>query len=90
MSTHKYTVWNLDVLGNPADGFEVNNRSRCGTIELDPNASNTTILMALYKAEFLSAKGLACAGISDDSDASCMYIQDDKEGRPLYQLEEQS
>ena len=49
---HVWEVWyDFDVWGNPDDGFEVNDHTRLGTIELDDDDldSNDTLLEAILK-----------------------------------------
>lgn len=55
MATAKWTVWSLDVWGNSEDGFEVNDRSKIGSVEFDADtATNQDIYDALVAGRFLS------------------------------------
>lgn len=82
MATAKWTVWSLDVWGNDEDGYEVNDRSRCGEIEFDADtAKDQDINDALVAGGFICA----CNALNIDGDDGMLFV-DTADGKPLYQL----
>lgn len=80
-----WTVWSLDVWGNEEDGFEVNDRSRVGTIRVRPNATDAEILRALVNGYFIKhTVRLKDVDIEDADDL--IFIGDAKNGEPVLQL----
>ena len=80
-----WAVYSLDVWGNAADGFEVNDRSRAGTITISDDATDADIIGALVDADFLVANHRC--GIDDDGDDRYMGVSIRSSGRPVFQLE---
>jgi len=81
-----WTVWSLDVWGNPRDGFEVNDRSRCGVVELGKEPKDAEVIRALKAGGFLSDKARA-SNIEVGGDDLDITIDDKRSGRPLLSLE---
>ena len=79
-----WDVFTLDVWGNERDGFEVNDRSRCGTITLPPNPSNPQILSALRTAGLIRRY---LKTLTIDGDPSTITIDCARTGRPGLHLE---
>lgn len=77
-----YTVWTLDVWGNPNDGYEVNDRCKCGTIELPDDADDMTIIRALIAEDYLSGS----RHITIDGDDLIIEVNG-RNDRPLLTLE---
>ncbi len=84
----RYTVWTLDVWGNPEDGFNVNNRCRVGTIDVAHGASDETIWVALVDAGF--AKGEFKQAEFEDFGEHSFGINEKATGRPVFQLERET
>jgi hypothetical protein len=81
----KWDVYSLDVWGNEEDGYEVNDRSKIGTVALPPDYTDEYLLKTL-KAEGLinySKKHLRHIEIEGDD----FSISIDYKGRPMFQLE---
>jgi hypothetical protein len=85
----RYTVWSLDTLGNPKDGFEVNDRSKLGTITVPENPSDRAIIKALKEKEFIPNKRLQTRSFKIDVQNWDYNIDIDwkRTGEPLFQLE---
>ena len=85
----KFTVFFLDVWGNESDGYEVNDRSSCGTIELPFNFSDQDMIQALLDADILCSFGGKIADVfTIDSDDQGLSIYRKSDGMPLFQLME--
>lgn len=82
----KFTVWDLDVWGNSSEGFEVNNKRNCGTIELPENFTNEQLLDVLKKDKFLKGE-TTLEELSIDGDYTMINIDELESGMPLYMLE---
>lgn len=82
----RVTVWSLEAWGNPADGFEVNDASRVGSVMLPINASDREIIRRLKVGGFLR-KGCHSRSFSVSGDYRCVQIDTSKTGEPLYSLE---
>ena len=78
----KYDVWSLDVWGNARDGFEVNDRQRCGSIMVSILAEDKDVIRALKRADLLSRRCHFNSFRVDDTG-----IESAKTGEPIYQLE---
>ena len=80
----KYEVtYHYDVWGNEHDGWEVNDSSRQGTIEVKADCTDAEVWAALVDAGI--AKGpLSRASIEDLG--TCIQIDDAKTGRPTFTL----
>jgi hypothetical protein len=81
----KYYVWSLDVWGNEEDGFEVNDRSKAGSIELPEDGSDNAWMIALEDAGFLKDGSHKVGRI--DGDDGFYHVEDKRNGRPWLQLE---
>lgn len=84
MNMQKWTVWSLDVWGNTTDGFEVNDRSKVGSIELMPDCSDRAVIVAMVAQGFLRS---ARFKFHIDGDDQTMEIDHAPTGRPLFSLE---
>jgi hypothetical protein len=85
---HNWIIWRLDVWGTASDGWEVNDRSKCGTIELpddadDADAYDMTIIRALITAGYLYGNAKRFKIDGDDTYLEVLG----NHGRPLYMLE---
>ena len=84
----QFRVYILDVWGNPKDGFEVNDRSGCGTIDLPDNYSDQDLIQALLDADILASfSGTIKEKFEIDGDDTWLSIDSKKDMRPLLQLE---
>lgn len=86
----RFTVWTLDVWGNEAEGFEVNDRCKVGTFECDPMLTESSqwdvrLMKELERAGYLKP-GSAERGTVDGESDSVLYI-DGFDGCPWLQLE---
>lgn len=84
---HTYDVWSYDVWGNEEDGFEVNDRSKIGTIDLsDADVDvDRQLINQLIKNGFLKEN----ANVSDFAIDGCqytLYVNVEANGYPLYEL----
>lgn len=79
-----YTVWSLDVWGNAEDGYDINDRCKVGSVELDESLESAGVLAALSEAGYVHA---ALCVVSDDSDEFNLYIESAHTSRPLLTLE---
>lgn len=79
-NTATFDVWTLDVWGNAADGFDVNDRSKAGTIEIDPGADDAAFVDALIRGGFLNESARGRVELDGDD---CMIRVDSPNGRPL-------
>lgn len=80
-----YTVLSLDVWGNEEDGFEVNDRCRVGTIDLDESLNSDDVLRELDGAGYVHAS--LCEVNDAIGDEYTLHIDSAQNGRPLLQLE---
>ena len=80
----KYRVWTLDVLGNVDDGWEVNDRSNVGDIEVN----ETDGLKDVW--ERLVAEGFANGSFEESDptwdDESYITFDEAATGRPVFAL----
>jgi alpha-tubulin suppressor-like RCC1 family protein len=81
-----YNVWLLDSWGNAEEGWDVNDRSKVGTIALPKDASDTEIIVELKKHRYLSSKASE-DDIAIGGDDMMITIDDAETGEPLYTLE---
>jgi hypothetical protein len=89
MSTYSYTVWSLDVWGNDDDGYEVNDRCKVGTIDLDATTvidSDQGLMEALIEAGYLKPGSDSVGEVEGESDYT-LFIGDGDTGCPWLQLE---
>ena len=83
-----YKVFFLDVLGNENEGFEVNDRSEGGTIELPKEFSDHDLIQALIEADILASFGGQVKDIfTIDGDNTWISIDRKRDSMPLLQLE---
>ena len=75
-----WDVWTLDVWGNAADGWDVNDRSKVGTIEAPADADDSAIVDALIGAGFLAP--YARGRVELDGDDTMIRV-DAPSGMPL-------
>lgn len=85
-SYNKWTVWSLDVWGNHKDGYEVNDRSKRGSVLIPVDSSDRAILRILKLANHLN-KNSKYASFRTDGDDSIINIDWNKTGEPLLTLE---
>lgn len=83
--TKTWKVYTLDVWGNPSEGYEVNDRSKVGTIETSDEATDAEIWANLIEAGI--AKGSISHADFDWLDESYLCINDKRDGMPVFQLE---
>ena len=85
---YKYRVFSLDVLGNSKDGFEVNDRSECGTIMVPADSPDPSIaVLKALKNEMLLNKKRQFKSFRVDGDDMFISIEVSKSSEPIYQLE---
>lgn len=80
-----WNVYSLDVWGNEEDGFEVNDRSRVGTIETSAEPPDAEVWCALLEAGI--ARGVISDGSFEWQDEDLLAIDEKATGRPVFQLE---
>lgn len=83
----KYRIWSLDVLGNEADGFTVNDRREVGSVELSDDATCADVVKALIAKGLLTPRTSARHIDMDDSSGVDLFLDDAANGEPLFQLE---
>ena len=81
----KWNVYSLDVWGNAEDGYEVNDRSKVGSIDIDSTFSDNQLLKALVDAGIATMKKSDKNHIQIDGDDE--WISIDYRGKPVFQLE---
>lgn len=98
-----YTVWSLDVWGNPKDGFEVNDRCRIGTISVRAEEqiynegtehefrsfvpSHAAFVLALKQAGHMK-RGIWRSSVAIDGEHDGLLMVDEvRSGKPVWQLE---
>lgn len=81
-----WTVWTLDVWGNPSDGWDVNDRSNRGKINLAIDATDAQIIEALIWRGYLSNDARGAVVVADADDRG-MNIDRKRDGRPILQME---
>jgi hypothetical protein len=96
-----YAVWNLDVLGDDGD-WTVNDRRRAGSISVRTDrqnkagqwdVSNKAMTRALKEGHYLASSGMGYASYDanklsiDGEDDGVIFIDDQRDGYPLLQLE---
>lgn len=79
-----FTVWSLDVWGNAEDGYDVNDRCKVGTIDLDASLDASGVLAALDEAGYVRAS--LCVVDEQESIDGVIYIDSAHTSRPLLQL----
>lgn len=85
--TEKWEVRSLDVWGNARDGFEVNDSSRVGSIEIPEGATDRDVLKILRDENYLSTQSSGLVKIDhQSSDESHMDIVERRNGKPVFQL----
>jgi hypothetical protein len=85
MKIEKWQVWTLDVWGNEIDGYDVNDRSRAGYIELVESYTDHDILQALKDENFLK-ESVKFTDINIDGDDTLIFIDSAENAYPLFQL----
>lgn len=83
---HRYKVYSLDVWGNAHDGFEVNNRQRCGSIYIPDSLDDKDIIRALKNLNLLNKK-CRFASFRIDGDSHSLMVDAARNNEPIYQLE---
>lgn len=83
----RFNIFTLDVWGNEAEGFEVNDRFRAGSIDVSDEATDAEIWLALVddgpafgpfeRARFEDVSG----------DGHFIVISDKENGMPVFHLE---
>jgi hypothetical protein len=81
-----YTVWSFNVWGNAKDGYEVNDRSNEGSIELPENCTDNQIIKALKDSGYLK-KGKHTSSFDIGGDDMVITIDWAKDSYPLFSLE---
>ena len=84
----KWRVFSLDVWGNANDGYEVNDRSGVGTIQLPEEFTDAQLIRALKDAGIVR-KTIRMSQVAIDGDDTWISIDDAKDGMPVFQLERQ-
>lgn len=81
-----YTVWSLDAWGNRRDGFEVNDRSRRGTVLLPQGFSDKQLLKTLKSKGWLNKRS-QFRSFDIDGDDMTVGVNWMRTSEPLFQLE---
>lgn len=79
-----WTVWSLDVWGNERDGYQVNDRSRAGTVRIRRDAPDAEIVRSLVRGGFLR-KGVTSRNV-DIRGQEILEVEDAGTGEPVLQL----
>jgi hypothetical protein len=82
----RFKVYSLDVWGNKRDGFEVNDRSQCGSVMVPIDLNDRDIVKALKNNDLL-AKRVHVKSFRIDGDEHGLNIDASKTSEPIYQLE---
>ncbi len=87
-----WELWTYDVWGNPDDGYEVNDRCRHGSVEIDCpiEVYNEGTPMEFRGAsptdkQIRAAFGVRCA-IDTDGDDVTIYVNRERDGYPIGEL----
>lgn len=80
-----YRVYSLDVWGNETDGFEVNDRRQIGTVEIEDDTPDGSILGRLQAKGYLD-ESLSIIDVCIDGDDEVIFIDTTHTGYPLLQL----
>jgi len=90
----KLQVWDLDVWGHASDecedygcpgdceGFTVNDRSRCGTLELPDEPTEAQVASALYDQGFTTTPEVSVEWV----DENWFDVSDPENGQPIFQI----
>lgn len=78
-----WSVYSLDVWGNPREGFEVNDRCKVGTVDIPEYAEDKGIIKALVDAGYLKPR----FQFNIDGDDMFLSIDHAASGRPVLQLQ---
>lgn len=81
----KWNVYSLDVWGNEEDGYEVNDRSRIGTVELPKAFSDEWLLKTLKNEGLINYKKSDIKSIEIDGGED--WISIDYKGKPFFSLD---
>lgn len=85
---HRFRVWAYDVWGNAKDGFEVNDRSEIGTVDLGKHWSDERIFKELRREGYIAARKHARSFEFDNLvDTNAMEINVKRTGEPVLTLE---
>ncbi len=79
-ATSTFDVWTLDVWGNAADGFDVNDRCKVGTVEIPDDADDAGVVDALIAAGYLQPSARGRVEVDGDDMQSSINAPN---GRPL-------
>lgn len=83
MATQTWSVYTLDVWGNESDGYDVNDRSNVGKVEIDTDADDKAIIKTLVDAGYLRPR----FRFAVDGDDCFISIDHAATGRPVLQLQ---
>lgn len=84
----KATVWTYDVWGNARDGYEVNDRSKFGTYDVDPSvATDDKATIRFLKEIGLLKAGVQARSLEFDGDDKNIYVNASRDGYPLCGIE---
>lgn len=88
----RYSLWSYDVWGNAKDGFEVNDRSRCGTVVIrcrkKVHNEGTPQAFVAYDptdrqlSRAVGVKGVEWDGVTDEG----FYASARSNGKPICEL----
>jgi hypothetical protein len=83
----KYHVRSIDAWGNETDGWEQNDYSPCGSIELDENATDGAVIAAMVSGGFLTENATEeKAELEWFGEGELGEIRDRATQEPLFQL----
>ena len=82
----KYVVWNLDVWSDGEGTYEVNDRSKAGTIQVDSD-SDENIFQALKSEGYLKDSVTLDMIAIDNGDEGFINVDVAEDAKPLFQLE---
>lgn len=83
-----WTLWSLDVWGNARDGFEVNDRGKVNSDLYIADESDKGVIAALKAGGYIDAHVKPSQiDVDDGGSADTLYINQKRNGRPVYQLE---
>ena len=77
-----YTVWTLDVWGNPTDGYETNDRTKVGTVDIADPTDDASVRAALVAGDYLGVG----ADVDIDGDVAMLTVDAADDGCPLLML----
>lgn len=81
-----WTVYSLDVVGNPEDGYMINDSRQRGNISIPDGSDRAKIVSILKNAGYLR-NDVTVDQVTIDFNDDVISVMDAEDGEPVYQLE---